>query len=167
MAHSSTLIFCYPSFTYTIFFVAVLESGMGNFRKIVKLRTKAEGDIIDLTALLEGAVKESKFQEGILCAFVAHSTCALFTIENEGGLQKDMRDALQRLFPKEIEYDHHRRWGDGNGHSHIRSSFLGPSLTIPFHQGTLDLGAWQQPVLMELDNQGRDRKLIIQIIGDY
>jgi len=139
---------------------------MGNFRKVVQARTRAEGDIVDLTATLREAVRESKLRDGILCAFVAHSTCALFTIENEDGLQADMRGALQRLFPKGIEYEHHLRWGDGNGHSHIRSSFLGPSLAIPFHDGELDLGTWQQPVLMELDNRGRERTLIIQLIGD-
>lgn len=139
---------------------------MGNFRKVISIVTASEGGIIDLTPELERAVTESKLSEGILCAFVAHSTCALFTIENEEGLQKDMRGALQRLFPKELDYDHHRRWGDGNGHSHIRSSFLAPSLTIPFTKGRLDLGTWQQAVLMELDNRGRDRKIIVQIIGD-
>jgi secondary thiamine-phosphate synthase enzyme len=90
----------------------------------------------------------------------------LFTIENEDGLHKDMRDALQRLFPKEMDYDHHRRWGDGNGHSHVRSAFLGTSLTVPFHEGVLDLGTWQQVVLMELDNRGRERKVVLHIIGD-
>jgi secondary thiamine-phosphate synthase enzyme len=139
---------------------------MGSFRKVLGVRTAAEGDIVDLTEELTAAVQASRFNEGIACVFVGHSTAALFTIENEDGLRSDMRDALQRLLPKEIEYDHHRRWGDGNGHSHVRSAFLGTSLTVPFHQGVPDLGTWQQVVLMELDNRGRERKVTIQIIGE-
>lgn len=139
---------------------------MGNYRKVLNIATASEGDIVDLTDDLKEAVAASAAKDGLACVFVGHSTAGLFTIENEEGLRTDMRDALQRLFPREIEYDHHRRWGDGNGHSHIRSSFLGPSLTVPFHQGTLDLGTWQQVVLMELDNRGRERKVIIQIIGE-
>jgi secondary thiamine-phosphate synthase enzyme len=139
---------------------------MGSFRKVLSIRTEAEGDVVDLTEELNDAVRASKMKEGLVCVFVSHSTAALFTIENEDGLQKDMRDALQRLFPKEMDYDHHRRWGDGNGHSHVRSAFLGTSLTVPFHEGVPDLGTWQQVVLMELDNRGRERKVILQIIGD-
>lgn len=140
---------------------------MGSHRELIQIRTESEGNIVDLTVTLANALRNSGLREGLLCAFVPHSTCALFTIEYEGGLQKDMREALQRLMPQEIEYEHHLRWGDGNGHSHIRASFLGPSLVIPFHQGKLDLGTWQQPVLMELDPRGRDRQIIVQIIGDH
>ncbi len=147
--------------------VAVLDLGMGSHRELIQIRTESEGNIVDLTVTLANALRNSGLREGLLCAFVPHSTCALFTIEYEGGLQKDMREALQRLMPQEIEYEHHLRWGDGNGHSHIRASFLGPSLVIPFHQGKLDLGTWQQPVLMELDPRGRDRQIIVQIIGDH
>lgn len=139
---------------------------MGSFRKVLRVRTSSEGDILDLTEELRAAVRESSFKEGVACVFVAHSTAALFTIENEEGLRKDMRGALQRLFPKELDYDHHLRWGDGNGHSHIRSAFLGTSLSVPIHDEVPDLGTWQQVVLMELDNQGRERKVIFQIIGD-
>jgi secondary thiamine-phosphate synthase enzyme len=142
------------------------ERDMGSFRKALAVRTSAEGDIVDLTEELNSAVRACGFKTGLACIFVSHSTAALFTIENEDGLRKDMRDGLQRLFPKEIEYEHHKRWGDGNGHSHIRSAFLGTSLTVPFHDGAPDLGTWQQVVLMELDNRGRDRKIIIQIIGE-
>lgn len=140
---------------------------MGSYRKAIVVTTEAEGRIVDLTAALTEALRESGFREGLLCAFVPHSTCALFTIENEEGLQKDIRDALQRLIPRGMDYDHHRRWGDGNGHSHVRSAILGPSLVIPFHEGKLELGTWQQPVLMELDVRGRDRDVIIQILGDH
>lgn len=139
---------------------------MGSYRKVLNVRTSAEGDIVDLTEELRSAVRASGFMDGLACVFISHSTAALFTIENEDGLRADMRDGLQRLFPKEIEYEHHRRWGDGNGHSHIRSAFLGTSLTVPFHEGAPELGTWQQVVLMELDTRGRERKTIIQIIGE-
>ncbi len=139
---------------------------MGNFRKVLSVRTSSEGDIIDLTEDLGLAIRSSQLREGIACVFISHSTAGLFTIENEDGLRHDMREALQRLFPKELEYQHHLRWGDSNGHSHVRSAFLGTSLSVPFHDGVPDLGTWQQVVLMELDNRGRDRKVIIQIIGD-
>jgi secondary thiamine-phosphate synthase enzyme len=139
---------------------------MGSFRRVLSIRTEAEGDFVDLTEELVAAVRASGFDEGLACVFVGHSTAALFTIENEEGLRQDMKGALQRLMPKEIEYEHHLRWGDGNGHSHVRSALIGTSLTVPFHQGVPDLGTWQQVVMMELDNRGRDRKVIIQIIGE-
>ncbi len=139
---------------------------MGSFRKALRVRTRAEGDIIDLTDMLRSAVAESKLADGLACVFISHSTAALFTIENEEGLQKDMREALERLFPKGLDYEHQRKWGDGNGHSHIRSSFLGTSMTIPFHNGVPDLGTWQQLVLMELDTRARERNVMIQLIGD-
>jgi secondary thiamine-phosphate synthase enzyme len=139
---------------------------MGIFRRALWVNTREENEIIDLTDELRGAIADSKLSAGLACVFIAHSTAALLTIENEGGLQKDMRDALQRLFPKELAYEHHRKWGDGNGHSHIRSSFLGTSMTVPFTNGVPDLGTWQQVVLMELDAKARERKVIIQIIGE-
>jgi secondary thiamine-phosphate synthase enzyme len=103
---------------------------------------------------------------GFACVFVPHSTAALITIEYEPGLQSDIKKAIDRLIPKDMEYDHHLMWGDGNGHSHVRSSFLGASLTVPFHDKSADLGTWQQVVLVELDIKGRSRKVIIQVIGE-
>lgn len=138
---------------------------MDTYRKVLSLRTEAEGCIVDITKDVDSAVSASKMDEGLACVFVPHSTAAVFAIEHEPGVEKDLRAALQRSFPKEIRYEHDQAWHDGNGHSHVRSSFLGPSLTVPFHAGALDLGTWQQLVLMELDNRGRERKVIIQIIG--
>jgi secondary thiamine-phosphate synthase enzyme len=134
-------------------------------RKVLTVATKQEGDIVDLSGEVKEALHASGMKEGLACVFVPHSTAAIFTIEFEPGLQKDMKEALQRVFPKDIDYEHHRTWNDGNGHSHIRASFLGASMTIPFSDGALDLGTWQQVVLMELDNGGRTRKVIIQLIG--
>ncbi len=138
---------------------------METFRRVLSLSTDKEGDIIDLTGEVKTALARSKMQEGLACVFVPHSTAAIYAIENEPGLQGDMKGALQRLFPKGMGYGHNSTGGDGNGHSHIRASFLGPSMTVPFFNGALDLGTWQQLVLMELDNGGRDRKVVIQLIG--
>ncbi len=138
---------------------------MAIFRKVLHMQTQHEGDMIDLTGELKKSLHESAMKSGLACIFVPHSTAAIFAMEFEPGLRRDMRDALQRLIPKGIDYEHHRTWNDGNGHSHIRASFLGSSITVPFHEGTPDLGTWQQVVLMELDNSGRERKVVIQLVG--
>ncbi|MBC7108698.1 MAG: YjbQ family protein [Methanomassiliicoccales archaeon] len=136
------------------------------FRKTVTIETRGEEDLIDITDHIRSAIKESGVSDGLACVFVPHSTAALITIENEPGLRNDIRKALERIAPKNFSYDHNRAWGDDNGHSHIRSSFLGTSLTIPFSGGSPDLGTWQQVVLVELDIRRRSRKIIIQIIGE-
>ena len=138
---------------------------METFRKVLSLSTDKEGDIIDLTGEVKTALARSKMQDGLACVFVPDLTAAIYAIENEPGLQGDIKGALQRLFPKGTGYGHNGTGGDGNGHSHVRASFLGPSMTVPFNNGALDLGIWQQLVLMELDNGGRDRKVVIQLIG--
>ena len=139
---------------------------MGTHREVMPITTKGEGDIIDITDKIRQAVSSSRLDEGLACAFVPHSTAAVFTVEYEPGLKADIGYALERTFPKSLEYEHHKRWGDGNGHSHVRASFLGSGITIPFHDGRLDLGTWQQVVLMELDIRARKRDLIIQIMGE-
>jgi len=139
---------------------------METYRKVLNLQTEREGSIVDLTSEVRQAVASSNLENGLACVFVPHSTAAIFTIEYEPGVQRDMREALQRLFPKGIEYEHHKAWNDGNGHSHVRASFLGSSLTLPICEGEVQLGTWQQVVLMELDNGGRNRTVIIQIIGE-
>jgi len=138
---------------------------MATHRSILTVKTEQEGDMIDLTGEVRSTLHASGMKEGLACVFVPHSTAAIFAIEFEPGLHEDMKDALQRVFPKGIDYEHHRTWNDGNGHSHIRASFLGSSMTVPFSAGALDLGTWQQVVLMELDNGGRNRKVIIQLTG--
>jgi len=138
---------------------------MATFRKVLHMQTQHEGDIIDLTGELRKALAECSFKSGLACVFVPHSTAAIFAMEFEPGLRKDMREVLQRLIPKGTDYEHHKTWNDMNGHSHVRSSFLGASITVPFHEGTPDLGTWQQVVLMELDNGGRERKVVIQLVG--
>ncbi len=127
--------------------------------------TRGEVDIRDITEKVNRALRESEIEDGIVTIFVPGATGAVTTIEYEPGLLQDLPAALERLFPKGIEYEHEYRWHDGNGHSHVRASFLGPSLTVPFRNKTLMLGTWQQVVFVELDNKKRSRRIILQIIG--
>lgn len=130
----------------------------------IKVSTKGEGDMIDLTTQMERIASGTGVEEGMLCAFVVGSTAALTTIEFEPGLVEDMREAAERLFPKGMDYGHHRRWGDGNGHSHVRAAFIGPSLCIPIVDGRLALGTWQQCVLLEYDIRPRERRVVVQVL---
>ena len=132
----------------------------------INFETSHEGDIIDITGSVQKAVKKSKLSHGIACVFVPGATGAITTIEYEPGLLADLPDALERLFPRGITYQHELRWHDGNGHSHVRASFLGPSITVPFREKMLVLGTWQQIVFLELDNSARRRKVIVQMVGD-
>jgi len=133
------------------------------------VKTRGEVDVVDLTAEVARRVRESGVTEGLACVFVAHSTCAVTTIEFEPGLaREDLPKALDRLFPRHgqgLEYGHERAWHDGNGHSHVRAAFLGPSVTVPVSGGRPVLGTWQQIVLVELDPHPRERRVIVQIVG--
>jgi secondary thiamine-phosphate synthase enzyme len=122
--------------------------------------------MVNLTKQTSKAIEESKLEDGIVTVFVSGSTAAVTTIEYEPGLENDFPNMLSRIAPKEIEYKHNRTWHDGNGHSHVRASLIGPSLTIPFKSGNLLLGTWQQIVLLEMDIRQRERKIILQIIGE-
>lgn len=132
----------------------------------VHLKTAAKDEVIDITARVQEIVSGSGIQNGLACIFVVGSTAAVTTIEHEPGLVEDLRDAMDRLYPKDIDYDHHRRWGDGNGHSHIRASLVGPSVTVPVVTGQLRLGTWQQLVFLEFDNKPRTREILVQVVGD-
>jgi secondary thiamine-phosphate synthase enzyme len=111
-------------------------------------------------------VAESTLKNGIITVFVPGSTGALTTIEYEPGLLQDLPNALERLASKKLMYEHEKRWHDGNGHSHVRASIMGPSITVPFVDGRLTLGTWQQLVFVELDVRRRKRNLILQIVGE-
>lgn len=132
----------------------------------IPVKSRGETDIIDLTDDVEKAVKESGLTSGIATIFVPGATGALTTIEYEPGLLHDLPAALERIVPRNISYEHERRWHDGNGHSHVRASLLGPSLTVPFHDGQLILGTWQQIIFIELDTHARTRDLVVQILGE-
>lgn len=127
--------------------------------------TQGEVEIVDITEKVNRELRSSDIEAGIVTIFVPGATGAVTTIEYEPGLLQDLPTALERLFPKGIAYEHEYRWHDGNGHSHVRASFLGPSLTVPFKDKTLLLGTWQQIVFIELDNKRRSRRIILQILG--
>ena len=136
------------------------------FNGSIALRTAARDEVIDVTSKVQEIVSRSKVSNGLACVFVVGSTAAVTTVEHEPGLVADLQSAMDRLYPKDIDYDHHRRWGDGNGHSHIRASLVGPSLTVPVVDGHLQLGTWQQIVFMEFDNKPRARELTVQVVGE-
>lgn len=132
----------------------------------ISVDTRGEGDILDVTNKVAEAITTSNLRNGIVTVFVPGATGALSTIEYEPGLLKDLPNALDRIAPKGADYEHERRWHDGNGHSHVRASIIGPSISIPFVDGRLTLGTWQQIVFIELDVRNRRRTLIMQIIGE-
>lgn len=130
------------------------------------IRTEGEVDMINITSKVSQAVEACGLKNGIVTVFIPGSTAAITTIEYEPGLCKDFPQILDKVAPKDAHYEHEKRWGDHNGHSHVRASFIGPSLTVPLANGHLTLGTWQQIVLIELDVQPRDRRLILQILGE-
>ncbi|RLG20423.1 YjbQ family protein [Methanosarcinales archaeon] len=132
----------------------------------LKFPTKGNTDIVDITDRVSDALLRSELTDGIVTVFAPGATGAVTTIEYESGLIADFKGMLERIAPQDIEYMHNLRWGDGNGHSHVRASLLGPGLTVPFIDGRLQLGTWQQIVFIDLDNRQRDRKLIVQIVGE-
>ena len=129
-------------------------------------RTTAETDIIDLTDEIAEKLAQSGVREGQVLVFTPGSTAAVTTIEHEPGVLNDLRAAIERLAPEDIHYEHDARWGDGNGYSHVRSALVGGSFTIPVVSGRLVLGTWQQVVLLDFDNHGRQRRVVIQVSGE-
>lgn len=121
---------------------------------------------MDITGEVQAKVRESGIKEGIAVVFAIGSTCAISTIEYEPGLKKDLPEILEKLIPSRVGYHHNGTWGDGNGHSHLRATLLGPSLTVPVSGGDLVLGTWQQIVFIELDIRPRSRRVFIQILGE-
>lgn len=134
--------------------------------KTINVSSKGEDDIIDVTEALSNIVKESNIENGTATVFLSGSTAALTTIEYEPGLIHDFPEMLSRIVPKNIEYKHDNTWHDGNGHSHVRASLVGPSLIVPVVQAKLTLGTWQQIVMVEMDTRPRNRNVIVQIIGE-
>jgi secondary thiamine-phosphate synthase enzyme len=134
--------------------------------KTIAVSSNGENDMIDITSQTDEAIKSSRLQDGVVVIFVSGSTSAVTTIEYEPGLKKDFPKMLARLAPSEIQYEHDKRCHDGNGHSHLRASLIGPSLAVPFKNGKLMLGVWQQIVLLEMDTRGRGRNIVLQIIGE-
>lgn len=132
----------------------------------ITLETKGNPDLIDITDRLRDILSKEKLKKGSLSVFVIGSTAAITTFEYENGLIKDMEELYERLIPMDKRYHHDDTWGDANGFSHMRAAIQGPSLTIPFDNGKLMLGTWQQVVLAEFDNRPRQREVVVQIIGE-
>jgi secondary thiamine-phosphate synthase enzyme len=134
--------------------------------KRIQLSTRGNGDVLDITEEVERQLKSSGLKDGIVTLFTPGSTSALTTIEYESGAVHDLQQLFDRLAPSDIDYRHNLRWGDGNGHAHVRHALLGPSLTIPFVESQLTLGTWQQIVFVDFDNRARSRSVVVQIMGE-
>jgi secondary thiamine-phosphate synthase enzyme len=133
----------------------------------ISLETRGGIEAVDVTSRVKAIVSAAGIRDGLACIFTPSSTSAIVTNEFEPGLmEEDIPKALERLFPEGIGYGHERRWHDGNGHSHVRATFLGPCLTLPIIAGEAVLGTWQQIVFVELDNKPRRREVIVQIVGE-
>ena len=132
----------------------------------IQLSTRGDADIHDITEEVARQVDQSGLKNGTVTIFCPSSTSALTTIEYESGALSDLKRLFNEIVPADREYAHNARWGDGNGHSHVRAALLGPSLTIPFVNGGLTLGTWQQIIYVDFDNRPRRRELIVQLIGE-
>ena len=131
----------------------------------IHLQTKGDADVLDITAQVAQAVQKTELLNGILTVFCPSATSGLTTIEYESGCISDLRRLFDEIVDPNRHYAHNARWHDGNGHSHVRAALLGPSLTVPFIDGRLTLGTWQQIIYIDFDNRPRQRELIVQVIG--
>ncbi len=136
------------------------------FQQQLTLKTRGHGDMHDLTAEVNRIVKESRIGTGIAHVFTVGSTAAIGAIEFEPGLRRDLPETLDRLLPPSREYGHEQTWHDGNGHSHLQATLLGPSLTVPVADGALVLGTWQQVIHLECDTRARDRTVVVTVLGE-
>ncbi len=135
------------------------------FSETISLNTAGFTDIVDITDKVIAVIERSGMENGLVTVFCPGSTGAVTTIEYEPGVLRDLQDAIERIVPSGLTYEHDRRWGDGNGFSHVRAALMKPSLTIPLIRGSLTLGTWQQIVFIDFDNRGRKRDLIVQVTG--
>jgi secondary thiamine-phosphate synthase enzyme len=130
-----------------------------------KLQTRGHTDIHDITGQVQEVVSGEGLKEGLATVFTPGATASVTAIEYESGAVADLKDAVERMAPDQMHYQHDARWGDGNGFSHVRSALGGPSLSVPVSGGTLVLGTWQQIVLLDHDNRKRSRRVVVQIMG--
>jgi secondary thiamine-phosphate synthase enzyme len=136
------------------------------FSETISLSTKGFSDILDITHHVDGVIDRSKIKNGLVTVFCSGSTGAVTTIEYESGVLRDLQKAIEKIVPSNIPYEHDKRWGDGNGFSHVRAALMKPSLTIPLIGEKLTLGTWQQIVFIDFDNRRRERKIFVQIVGE-
>jgi len=136
------------------------------FSETISLSTKGFSDILDITHRVDAVIDRSKIKNGFVTVFCSGSTGAVTTIEYESGVLRDLQKAIEKIVPSNIPYEHDKRWGDGNGFSHVRAALMKPSLTIPLIGEKLTLGTWQQIVFIDFDNRRRERNLIVQVMGE-
>ena len=134
--------------------------------QILRHKTKGAGDLIDITGGLLEALGKTSFDKGLINVFVVGSTAAITSFEYEPGMISDMRDLYERLAPREKHYLHNETWNDANGFSHVRAALQGAGMVVPFEDGRLLLGTWQQVVLAEFDTRARDRKVVLTFLGE-
>jgi secondary thiamine-phosphate synthase enzyme len=139
---------------------------MSVITKYLELSTRGNAHMVDITTHAARAVSEAGLSNGTVTLFCPSATSALTTIEYESGCLSDLTRLFDELADPERHYEHNARWGDGNGHSHVRAALLGPSLTVPFIDGRLTLGTWQQIIFVDFDNRLRQRRLVAQLIGE-
>jgi len=132
----------------------------------IPVKTRGRNDIVDLTDTVQACVQRSGLRSGTATVFVPGSTAGVTTLEYEPGLLQDVPEALERVAPVGIRYHHDATWHDGNGYAHVRAALVGASLTVPFAEGRLLLGTWQQIVLIECDNRSRQREIVVQLMGE-
>ena len=132
----------------------------------ILIKTTSKTDVIDITSNVLKVLSRSRVKNGVASLFVPGSTASLTTVEYESGVINDLKKAIERMAPEDIDYEHNARWEDGNGYAHVRASMLGPSLHVPVVDGKLSLGIWQQIVLIDFDNRPRERQIIIQLLGE-
>jgi len=130
------------------------------------IKTRGNCDIIDITSQIENLIDNSGFTEGSVLVFAGGSTAGITTIEYEPGLLEDYPAFFDKIIPVNINYHHDNTWHDGNGHSHVRAAIQGASLTVPFINGSMLLGTWQQIIFMDFDNRSRNRQITVQITGN-
>jgi secondary thiamine-phosphate synthase enzyme len=128
--------------------------------------TEGETDIIDITGEIKKIIEKSSLHAGIATVFVSGSTAGITTVEYEPGLVEDLKQAYERVVPRNGNYAHNLRWGDGNGYAHVRASMTGQDMNVPFSRGKLMLGTWQQIILVDFDNRKRKREISVQLIGE-
>jgi secondary thiamine-phosphate synthase enzyme len=137
-----------------------------SYQQQISITTKGHGDMHDLTEQVAAIVTSSGIRTGMVSVFNVGSTAAVGTIEFEPGLQHDLPNLLDKLIPPSRDYGHEQTWHDGNGHSHLQATLLGPSLTVPITNGKLVLGTWQQIFHLECDVAGRQRTVVVTVVGD-
>jgi secondary thiamine-phosphate synthase enzyme len=136
------------------------------FSDTISIGTKGFSDIIDLTPHVMDALNRSKIKDGLVTVFCPGSTGSVTTIEYESGVLRDLQKAIEKIVPSDIPYEHDKRWGDGNGFSHVRAALMKPGLTVPLIKGKLSLGTWQQIVFIDFDNRRRERNLLVHVLGE-